>query len=348
MPVIMLQLLGGCAALFEGDLAGVEAPGAPDPGEGQLEAVFVGVVEEFGGRDVGPAGVAGGDAAVALGIEFAEADGESFGDRGDAFFEDAAEIALVGVVVEREKVAGGIEAIGPAAHPAGGHAADGELGFGGGVDGLASAAEAVGHFGERELVDIGDGGAADAGGLGEPVVAAAHDHFGFVDELVADDAGMVGDQGPEGGEDVADQGFEKIGMVEHAAVALLDEARVRDGLGAEGEGVIKEDEEDRKAVAGGGVEGGAEGGSDAGFQAGGAFADEADAVAAVGENEPAEDADAVGGEAGKIGVEEGRAVRGFEAKGGAGGGAEVPTVVEAEVDADLERRTLGDTLAHVQ
>ena len=343
----MMYLARNCEALFEGDFAGVVCTRTPDPGHGELEAGGGGVAEEIGGGDVWPAGVAGGDAAGPLGIKLAETNGEAFGEGGDVFFKEAGEVGVVAVVVKRQKVAIGVEEGGPAAHPAGGHAADGELGPGALMDGLAGTVETIGHIGEGELMDIGDIGTADAGGGGEPVFAAAHDHFGFVDELIAKNVGMIGDEAPEGDENVADEGFKEIGMAEGVAVALLDHARAGDGDGVEGEGVIEEDEEDGDAMAGGGGEGGSDGGGNAGFEASGAFASEADAVATVAENEPTDDAKAGGGDLGEIGIEEGGAVGGFEAEGGGGRGAEVPAVLEAKVQPHLEIRAFGDAIRHM-
>ena len=194
---------------------------------------------------------------------------------------------------------------------------------------------------------IGDIGAADAGGGGEPVFAAAHDHFGFIDEFVTEDVRMIGDEVPKRNEDVADEGFKEIGMAEGVTVALLDHARAGDGDGVAGKGVIEEDEEDGDAVARGGGEGFADGRGDAGFETGGPFAREADTVPAVAEDEPTDHAKARGGDFGEISVEEGGAVRGFEAEGGGGRRAEVPTVVEAEVEPHLERSAFGDAIRHI-
>lgn len=94
--------------------------------------------------------------------------------------------------------------------------------------------------------------AADAGGGGKPVFTAAHDHFRLIDEFIAEDVGMVGDEIPKGHEHVADKGFKQVGMAESMAVALLDHAGAWDGDGVEGEGVIEEDKENGDAMAGSG------------------------------------------------------------------------------------------------
>lgn len=95
-----MQLARNCAALFEGNFAGVVDAGTPDPRHGQLKAGRGGVAEEFGGREIGPAGVAGRDAGGTLGIELAEADGEAFGMGDDALLEEAGEIGFVAIVVK--------------------------------------------------------------------------------------------------------------------------------------------------------------------------------------------------------------------------------------------------------
>ena len=344
---IMMQAAGNCSALFEGNFPGVVGAGAPDPGHGQLEAGGGGVAEEIGGRKVWPAGVAPGDTTGPLGIEFSEADGEAFGVGDDAFFEETGEVGFVAVVMEGEEIAVGVEERGPAAHPTGGHAADGELGARRLVDGFAGTVQAVGHVGEGELMGVGDIGTTHAGGGGKPVFAAAHDHFRFVDEFIAEDVGMIGDEVPKRNEDVADEGFKEIGMAEGVTVALLDYGSARKEDGVEGEGVIEEDEEDGDAVAYSGGEGFADGRDDAGFETGGPFAREADTVPAVAEDEPTDHAKARGGDFGEISVEEGGAVRGFEAEGGGGRRAEVPTVVEAEVEPHLERSAFGDAIRHI-
>lgn len=194
---------------------------------------------------------------------------------------------------------------------------------------------------------IGDVEAADPGGSGEPVLAAAHDHFWLVDELVTQDVGMIGDEVPKGKEYIADEGFEKIGMAEGVAVALLDHAGSRNGDGVEGEGVIEQDEEDGDAVAGGGGERFAESGGDAGLKTGGLLPGEPDPIATVAKNEPADDAEAGGGEFGEVSVEEGGAVRGFDSEGGGGRRSEVPAVVEAEVQSHLEVSAFRDSVRHV-
>ena len=342
-----MQVARNCLALFECDFPGVIETGPPDPGHGQLEASGGSMAKEVGGGKVWPAGVAGGNAGGPLGIELAEANGQALGIGGDALFEQAGEVGFVAVVMKREKVAPGVEEGGPAAHPTGGHAADGELGAGGLVDGFAGPVETVGHVGEGELMGIGNIGAADAGGGGKPVFAATHDHFRFVDEFIAEHVGMIGDDVPKGDENVGDEGFKQIGMAESVAVALLDHARAGDRDGVEGEGVIEEDEENGEAMAGGGGEGFADGGGDAGFQVGGPFAGEADAVSAVAKNEPADDAEASGGDFGEVGVEKGGAVRGFEAEGSGGGRAEVPPVMEAEIQPHLERSPFRDAIRHM-
>ncbi len=90
-----------------------------------------------------------------------------------------------------------------------------------------------------------------------------------------------------------------------------------------------------------------DGGGDAGLQAGRPFAGEADAVAAITKNEPADDAEAGGGELGEISVDEGGAFRGFEAEGSDRRGAEVPAVVEAEVQPHLKISAFRDAIGHM-
>jgi len=344
---IMMQAAGNCSALFECNFPGVVGAGAPDPGHGQLEAGGGGVAEEIGGGRVWPAGVAPGDTSGPLGIELSEADGEAFGVGDDAFFEETGKVGFVAVVMEGEEIAVGVEERCPAAHPTGGHAADGELGARRLVEGFAGTGETVGHVGEGELMGIRDIGAANAGGFRKPVFAAAHDHFRFVDEFIAEDVGMVGDEIPEGGEDIADERFEEIGIAEDVTVALLDHGSAREEDGVEGEGVIEEDEEDGDAMAGGGGEGFADGRGDAGFETSGPFAGETDAVAAIAEDEPPDNAKAGGDDFGEIGVEEGGAIGGFETEGGGGRRAEVPTVVEAEVEPHLKGSAFGNSIRHV-
>jgi len=342
-----MQVARNCSALFEGDFPGVIDAGPPDPGHGQLEASGGSMAKEIGGGKVWPAGVAGRHATGPLGIELTEANGQALGVGGDSLVEEAGEVGFVAVIMKREKVSTGVEEGGPPAHPTGGHAADRELGAGGLVDGFAGPVETVGHVGEGELMGVGNIGAADTGGDGKPVFATAHDHLGFVNEFIAKDVGVVGYEVPKRDENVADEGFEEIRVAKSVAVALLDHASARDGDGVEGEGVIEEDEEDREAVAGGGGEGFADGGGDARFQAGGPFAGEADAVPAVAKNEPADDAEASSSDFGEVGVEKGGAVRSFEAERGGGRRAEVPPVVEAEIQSHLERRAFRDAIRHM-